>query len=342
MKALSKIFIVLLIAYCSLTIAKAQNIAITDDDAYSANSSAMLDVKSTSKGILVPRLTTAQRSSVASPATGLLVFDTDAGSFYFYNGSVWVNLTSGNASGILGYTAPDKVYLTDVTDKFGVGTVAPKNKLDIRADATNGIDQAIFNVVNNDGDTIFAVYPQGVRINVADNSLTRASSTKGGFAVGGFSPGRATINEYLRVTPDSVRIYIEEGDLSRAESTKGGFAVGGFSPGRGVATDYFNIYGSNTADTIDEARILWYPLKEAFMTGKVLVEDPDSVGTNSFSSGYDSRSIGNWSQALGYECIARGNYSTAIGKNAIANSENSFAFGDSAFANNNTSMLNMM
>ncbi|HBF87025.1 MAG TPA: hypothetical protein DDX39_00175 [Bacteroidales bacterium] len=246
MKTLTKIFLVLLIANCSLTIVNAQNIAITDDDAYSANSSAMLDVKSTTKGMLVPRLTTAQRTAVASPATGLLIFDTDAGSFYFYNGTSWVNLTSGNASGILSYTAPDKVYLTDASDKFGVGTISPNNKLDIRADATNGIDQAIFNVVNNDGDTIFAVYPQGVRINVADNSLNRASSTKGGFAVGGFSPDRATINEYLRVTPDSVRIYIEESDENRASSTKGGFAVGGYSPGRGLTNEFLRVTNDST------------------------------------------------------------------------------------------------
>jgi len=222
----------------------AQNVAITDDDAYSVNSSAMLDVKSTTKGMLVPRLTTAQRTAVASPATGLLVFDTDAGSFYFYNGSAWVNLTSGNASGILGYTAPDKVYLNDVNDKFGVGTIAPKNKLDIKADASNGIDQAIFNVVNSDGDTIFAVYPQGVRINVLDEP-TRAASTKGGFAVGGFSPTRGTITEYLRVTPDSVRVYFEE-DGARASSTKGGFAVGGFSPTRGTTSDFLRVTDDST------------------------------------------------------------------------------------------------
>ncbi|HBF87028.1 MAG TPA: hypothetical protein DDX39_00190 [Bacteroidales bacterium] len=335
MKTLIKLFFALLIANCTLTIAKAQNIAITDDDGYSANSSAILDVKSVSKGMLVPRLRTVERDAVVNPATGLLVFDTDAGSFYFYNGTSWINLTSGSASGILGYTAPDKVYLTDANDKLGVGTIAPNNKLDIRADATNKLDQAIFNVVNNDGDTVFAVYPQGVRINVADESSARASSTKGGFAVGGFSPGRgATTGEYLRVTPDSIRMNIEEGDLSRAESTKGGFAVGGYSPGRANVKNYFNIYGSNTVDSIypSEARIFWYPLKEAFLAGRVIAQGPDSVGTNSFSSGNESKAIGDYSQAFGNQARAFGNNSTAIGNFANANADNSFAFGDSAIA----------
>jgi len=53
----------------------AQNVAITDDDTYNADSSAMLDVKSISKGMLVPRMTTIQRQLINNPATGLLVFD---------------------------------------------------------------------------------------------------------------------------------------------------------------------------------------------------------------------------------------------------------------------------
>jgi hypothetical protein len=54
------------------------------------NSSAALDVSSTAKGFLAPRMTAAQRSTIASPATGLLVYQTTSpGGFYFYNGSSW-------------------------------------------------------------------------------------------------------------------------------------------------------------------------------------------------------------------------------------------------------------
>ena len=51
---------------------------------------------------------------------------------------------------------------------------------------------------------------------------------------------------------------------------------------------------------------------------KVLIESPDSVGTNSFASGYDSKSIGDYSQALGYNARAFGDNSTAIGNFANA------------------------
>ena len=218
----------------------AQNIAITDDDAYNADGSAMLDVKSLTKGMLVPRLTTSQRNAVASPANGLLIFDTDAGGFYFYNGTEWINLTSGITSGILGYTSPDKVYLADVNDKLGVGTTSPFGKMEVKSDIGLGVNDPIFQVINNNGDTVFAVYQQGVRVNVEDSS-GKANTSKGGFAVGGFSPSKGTFtNEFLRVTPDSVRIYIED-DPAKANTSKGGFAVGGFSPSKTSVINYMDM-----------------------------------------------------------------------------------------------------
>ena len=94
---MKQLFYFLLIIFSAST-ASAQNVAINTDGSV-ANASAILDVKSTSKGILVPRMTTAQRITIASPATGLLVFDTDTQSFWFYNGSAWTNLSAGGSSG---------------------------------------------------------------------------------------------------------------------------------------------------------------------------------------------------------------------------------------------------
>jgi len=63
-------------------------------DQSSPDASAMLDVKSANKGMLVPRMTNAQVNQVVSPATGLLVYQTDlAAGFYYYNGSSWGPIT---------------------------------------------------------------------------------------------------------------------------------------------------------------------------------------------------------------------------------------------------------
>ncbi len=54
------------------------------------DASAMLDVSSNEKGILVPIMTEVQINNIASPATGLLVYQTDGTSgFYYYNGTSW-------------------------------------------------------------------------------------------------------------------------------------------------------------------------------------------------------------------------------------------------------------
>jgi len=60
--------------------------------------SAMLDIVAKDKGLLIPRLTTVQRTTaIISPATGLLVYDTDTNSFWYYNGAAWVNLAGVGA-----------------------------------------------------------------------------------------------------------------------------------------------------------------------------------------------------------------------------------------------------
>lgn len=64
----------------------------------SPDPSAALDVSSTSKGMLIPRMTTVQRNAIATPATGLMVYDVTAGGFYYYNGSSWLSFSGGTAS----------------------------------------------------------------------------------------------------------------------------------------------------------------------------------------------------------------------------------------------------
>ena len=66
------------------------------------NSSSILDLSATDKGFLVPRVTQTQRQSIASPATGLLVFDITVNCFYYYDGAAWLSLC--NQPGIQGAT----------------------------------------------------------------------------------------------------------------------------------------------------------------------------------------------------------------------------------------------
>ena len=104
-----KKLIVLFVSALAITNAFAQNVAI-NADASLPNSSAMLDVKSASKGLLIPRVAlagTADVTTVPSPATSLMVYNTSAAGtgttavvpdYYYWNGSAWVRLVSSTTT----------------------------------------------------------------------------------------------------------------------------------------------------------------------------------------------------------------------------------------------------
>lgn len=83
--------LLILIFFFSLTIKAQVGIGNT-----SPNGSSMLDITSTSKGLLAPRMTTAQRTAITTPANSLLVYDTDLKSFYYYDTTTtaWVKINS--------------------------------------------------------------------------------------------------------------------------------------------------------------------------------------------------------------------------------------------------------
>ncbi len=90
---------------------------------------AMLDVSSTTKGLLMPRMNTSQRTTLTPTATdGLTVYDTDTKSFWYYNAATasWIALAAGNQ------------WLSSGTDmsnlnsgNIGIGLINPTGRLQI-------------------------------------------------------------------------------------------------------------------------------------------------------------------------------------------------------------------
>lgn len=115
----------------------AQSVAINTDGSPPDNN-AILDIKSSTKGLLIPRLTTLQRTSIAGPVVGLTVYDIDTYNYWVYRGDVnggWVEFLSHL----------DKHWDRTGTHVFntnpgniGIGTNGPTEKLTI-----NAIDPAI-------------------------------------------------------------------------------------------------------------------------------------------------------------------------------------------------------
>jgi hypothetical protein len=116
----------------------AQSVAINTDGS-TADASAILDLKSTNQGVLVPRLTQSQRTMIGAPATGLMVYQTDAtAGFYFYNGSAWATLNGTNGTnGTNGATGTTGTAGTNGTNGQGVPTGGTANQLLSKVDGTN-------------------------------------------------------------------------------------------------------------------------------------------------------------------------------------------------------------
>jgi trimeric autotransporter adhesin len=76
---------------------KAQSVAVNSDGS-SAIASSILDVKSTTKGVLIPRMSKAEKNAIVSPANGLLIYQAtpDSVGFYYYDGTTWLWLQNAN------------------------------------------------------------------------------------------------------------------------------------------------------------------------------------------------------------------------------------------------------
>ncbi len=116
-----KVIFTICITFCTIQISIAQSVGINTDGS-APNSSAMLDVKSTTKGLLIPRLTSAERAAIATPAQGLMVFDTDTKSFWFYDGTIWAQNSSSGGSSFWATSFGTGIYNTN-TGNVNIGEV---------------------------------------------------------------------------------------------------------------------------------------------------------------------------------------------------------------------------
>lgn len=99
------------------------------------NASAQLDVMSINKGLLIPRMTTLQRTAIASPANGLMVYDITLSAFYFYNGSsgFWNAVNSGGGGSNNWAASGTNIYNSN-TGNVGIGVNAPTSKFHVLGD----------------------------------------------------------------------------------------------------------------------------------------------------------------------------------------------------------------
>ena len=134
-----KKFLILSVVFLMLFQIKslAQNVGINATGANPDNS-AMLDISSTNKGLLIPRMTQAERDAIVSPAQGLMIFQTDGTSGFYYYQSTWKFVGSN-----LDYNSLINKPTNATTTTYGFMSSADKTKLDALATGT-AIGQMLF------------------------------------------------------------------------------------------------------------------------------------------------------------------------------------------------------
>lgn len=148
---------ILLAAFVSVNMLNAQNVGIGTT---APVSSALLEVKSTTKGMLPPRLTIAQRDAISNPATGLLIFCTDCDEIEVFNGTVWKSMlgTVGcKEAGPASIKICDQVWMQKNLDvsKYQNGDIIPQVT---DAAVWGGLTIGAWCWYNNDSATYAATY----------------------------------------------------------------------------------------------------------------------------------------------------------------------------------------
>ena len=154
------------------------NLQLQNGGTFTDIASSRLTVNSTTQGFLPPRMTTTQRNAIASPATGLLVYDTTLLSEFQYNGTAWVSNTLGYTP--YRFTKPTEIVHTGVLTETILQTILiPANTF------TNGdfiMFSALVSKLANIGNTT-----HNLKINTTNTLVGATSITLLGFNTVNFS-----------------------------------------------------------------------------------------------------------------------------------------------------------
>ena len=308
-----------------------------NDTGNQPDDTAVLDVQSTSKGMLIPRMNSTQRTGINSPAEGLLVFDTDTKSFWF-NAGGWIELISGKIDELSDADGETKIQVektnNDNNIRFDVGDVEAmilKENGDLDVFGNNPDDPGFMTLKNSDGSQFLRFFSgrsgdPSPFLNWQLGSPLRFVGSNSDFS--GF-------HEYMRIEDGklgigtnypSALLHINEGPVLFSGTLDPTYT--GPLPSSGAGT-----------------RLMWIPERGAFRAGSVDGDqwDLNKLGDRSTVSGGDSNTAeggftfiggGLNNHAFGtYSSILGGGAHNAVGYGStVVGGASNFAQGEFSFA----------
>ena len=274
------------------------------------HASAALDVTSTNKGLLAPRMTAAQKTAIATPATGLLVFQTDGTSgFYYYNGTTWIALSGG----VAGVT--DSSQLQKITENGNIGWRI------LGRDTANygniGIEAIDLSYSDDNSAPYGATGNNSTAMGLKTTAYGGGSTAMGGYTIA--SGGYSTAMGYTSTASGNYSTAMGEGSTASGTTST---VMGQYNIASGTRSTAMG-YG-NTADGANSLAI---------------GQNTKSSGENSSAMGESTTASSYASTAMGINTHAKGDASAALGSLTIAKSygETTLGFMNDTLANTITS-----
>ncbi|MCD4746470.1 MAG: tail fiber domain-containing protein [Bacteroidales bacterium] len=325
MKTFKITLITLIIALSyTLTNAQTQGVAINTDGSQ-ADVSAMLDVKSTTRGMLVPRMTELQRNGITSPATGLIIYQTNnSPGFYYHNGFAWVPFSADSD-----WTVSVNDMYNNNTGNVGIGTMIPGEKLDVAGHIWQ--TSTGYSVFLGEGAGAADDLSDNINVFIGFNAGNSNSTGYNNVGIGGEALV-ANISGWDNVAIGGAALWFNSnghantsvGVYSSTYNSSGNFnAAFGYGSYKTFNTNFNTALGYNAIGGFDAIQ---------FALGNYTGERLTATGYESLFS--NLQGIGN--TANGYKSLynnTSGDYNTAVGHNSgptAANLSNTGAFGDNA------------
>ena len=297
---------ILILAFAMFSITAMAQVAINTDSSLPDNS-AMLDVKSITKGLLMPRMTQAQRNAIVTPAAGLTIFQTDnTPGIYFNSGTsaapVWVMAGSGSGGTGTGWSTTGNG-ATNPAINF-IGTTDNKDLIFKRSSVWAGVigvsntsfGLSAFNSSSTGGyNSAFGDY--ALAYNTAGNNNTASGFNALYFnTTGGYNTASGNSSLYANTT----------GGFNTASGSDALYAntIGSSNTASGFNALYFNTTGgSNTASG----------------SSSLYANTTGGSNTASGSSSLYANTTGNFNVAIGNSALSSvttGSNNIGIGNNA--------------------------
>jgi Chaperone of endosialidase/Head domain of trimeric autotransporter adhesin len=333
-KIVSHFMIICAIQVAGLMPVQAQNVGIgTQNPAYSA----ALEVSSNNKGLLIPRLTTAQKLAIDTPVNGLLIYQTDAAAgFWYYNGATWRAISNGAAFFCISPYDQASIIYNDMPDAYGKNFLLNADSINYNTSGPIGsLQPKQFFLPGKQG----AFRAGAVTGNVWNIDSIGNASFAAGYDTKATKPGTVAMGTSSQATGNwatALGYNTQASDMAATALGNFSKASAAFATAMGNTTNASGVAATAMGEyTTASGQHSLAGGSDTQATGSDAVafgQETTAGGATAFATGSGTTASGDASVAAGFGALASGHYAMALGAGAQASGLSCVAMGFEAKA----------